>query len=72
MENFNQTFSKTSIKLSVRWNYDHTKFGLVWIKGSRVMDGDRFYSPWPQVENVLNLPLEERPRELSSMWKVVQ
>ena len=37
--------------------YHHTKFGLTWIKESKVTEGGRNPPP-PQVENVLNRPGE--------------
>ena len=36
-------------------DYHHTKFGLIWIKESKVAKGERILS---QVENVLNRPGE--------------
>ena len=36
-------------------DYLHTKFGLIWIKETKVTDGDGIC---PQVENVLNRPGE--------------
>ena len=36
--------------------YLHTKFGLIWIKETKVTEGGR--NPPPQVENVLNRPGE--------------
>ena len=51
------TFLKTSVLLLVKRDYHHTNFGLVWIKGSKVMKGEGMAeSASPQVENILNLP----------------
>ena len=33
-------------------DYQHTKFGFIWMKGSKVTERGR--NPPPQVENVLN------------------
>ena len=48
---------KTSIYLVLMTVYHHTKFGLIWIKQSKVMEGGGPPPP-PHVENVLNRPGE--------------
>ena len=40
-------------------DYPHTKFGLIWIKETKVTEGGGIRPP-PQVENVLNRPGEIR------------
>ena len=47
-------FLKTSIYLFLMKDYHHIKFGLIWIKESKVTGR----IPPPQVENVLNCPGE--------------
>ena len=37
-------------------DYHHTKFGLIWVKESKVTEGGR--NPFPPGENVLNRPGE--------------
>ena len=50
-------FLKSSIYLFLLRDYHQTKFGLIWIKGSKLMEGrGRIPSPAHQVENVLNRP----------------
>ena len=39
-------------------DYLHIKFGLIWIKETKVTEGRRSPPPPPQVENVLNRPGE--------------
>ena len=58
-------FLKTSIFLLLIRDYQHTKFGLIWVKESKVMEGGR--SAPLQVENVLN-----RPGEIGLRWGSLQ
>ena len=48
-------FLKTSIFLLLIRDYQHTKFGIIWVKESKVTEGGESA---PQVENVLNRPGE--------------
>ena len=50
-------FLKTPIFVLLIRNYQHTKFGLIWLKENKVTEGGRNPPP-PQVENVLNRPGE--------------
>ena len=50
---FVQFFLKTSIFILLMKDYHHTKFGLIWIKESKVTARGEESAP-PQVENVLN------------------
>ena len=47
-------FLKTSIYFLLMTDYHHTKFGLIWMKGSKVTEG----GGGGLVENVLKLPGE--------------
>ena len=49
-------FLKTSIYFLLMTDYHHTKFGLIWMKGSKVTEGGGIRPP--QVENVLKRPDE--------------
>ena len=51
-------FLKMSIYLLLMTAYLHTKFGLIWIKETKVTEGGGRNLPPPQVENVLNRPGE--------------
>ena len=50
-------FLKKSIFLLLIREYQHTKFGLIWVKESKVTEGGGIHLP--QVENVLNRPGEK-------------
>ena len=62
---FCSIFLKTSIFVLLIRDYQHTKFGLIWVKDRKVTEGGRFC---PQVENVLNRPGEIGLRKHSN-WK---
>ena len=49
-------FLKTSILLLLIRDFQHTEFGLIWVKESKVTEGGGFRPP--QIENVLNRPGE--------------
>ena len=51
-------FLKTSIYLLLITGYLHTKFYVIWIKETEVMEGEGGGIRPPQVENVLNRPGE--------------
>ena len=36
--------------------FDHTKFGLVWIKGSKVKRGGGFHPPSPRLSEFFEIP----------------
>ena len=60
LRHYDVTFCPISLKTSIYFlhmmEYHHTKFGLIWIKGSKVTEGGGIRPP--QVENVLNRPGE--------------
>ena len=55
---FCSTFLKTSTFLLLIRDYQHTKFGLISVKESKVTEGGAESAPPPPVENVLNRPGE--------------
>ena len=55
---FVQFFLKTLIYILLMKDYHHIKFGLIWIKESKVTEGEGGGFRPHQVENVLNRPGE--------------
>ena len=51
-------YFKTSIYFLHMMDYHHIKFGLIWMKESKVTRGEGQNPTLPQVENVLNRPGE--------------
>ena len=67
---FVQFFENVILFLLIR-DYQHTKFGLIWVKESRVTEGGRSLPP-PQVENVLNCPGEMGLMSAKFCWELLK
>ena len=67
---FCSIFLKTSILLLLIRDYQHSKFGLIWVKESKVTEGGGGIRPL-QFENILNRPGKIGLNDSMTIYRVI-